>query len=535
MKKLIALLLAMVMVMSLVACGGTTETPTDPPATENTPAASDAAAAEPAAPLTNAERYPLETDTTLRVLFSDDGTGDTIVSELWEEVTGVNTEVLAWNNEQLLSSLAAGDIPDAIVQPWELPKNLVYEYGQAGKFIDFNQYLDQMPNLSAMIEQYPEIVDICTYPDGGMYSLPQICWTPAAQGNMLYIRTDVMDALGWEKAPATTDEFLQFIKEAQAKYGAEDPELVAFHCRDNTYMRWDIINALSAYFFPSFGELVETGLTVDSNGQVQLGAATEQYKHYLEFMNEVWESGAFETEIYTLDAAAGSATIEGFHAAISAGTHAGKSDASVEHGKNVVTVLEPLTSEYQPEKQWMKKPTAYYVGCVASADCEDIDTLIAWLDSFYAPESDPLNEEGTVWGTSFYVGELDVHWTRDEEAMTWANISGAKVSYDIANGIGEFRYVNNGPIYVKGHGTLTKLLPYAVGKSGLENLTLSADDQDTYADIWTDLDTYISQMHGKFITGEEDIEAGWDAYITNLEKMGLAEVLDIYQNVYDNK
>ena len=82
---------------------------------------------------------------------------------------------------------------------------------------------------------------------------------------------------------------------------------------------------------------------------------------------------------------------------------------------------------------------------------------------------------------------------------------------------------------------MTKLLPYAVGKSGLENLTLSADDQDTYADIWTDLDTYISQMHGKFITGEEDIEAGWDAYITNLEKMGLAEVLDIYQNVYDNK
>lgn len=42
-------------------------------------------------------------------------------------------------------------------------------------------------------------------------------------------------------------------------------------------------------------------------------------------------------------------------------------------------------------------------------------------------------------------------------------------------------------------------------------------------------------MHGKFISGEEDIESGWDAYIKNLEKMGLADLLEIYQNAYNAK
>ena len=49
------------------------------------------------------------------------------------------------------------------------------------------------------------------------------------------------------------------------------------------------------------------------------------------------------------------------------------------------------------------------------------------------------------------------------------------------------------------------------------------------------MNTYIGQMHGKFISGEEDIEAGWDAYIKNLEKMGLEELLEIYQNTIDAK
>ena len=40
-------------------------------------------------------------------------------------------------------------------------------------------------------------------------------------------------------------------------------------------------------------------------------------------------------------------------------------------------------------------------------------------------------------------------------------------------------------------------------------------------------------MEGKFITGVVDIETGWDEYCETLEKMGVQEVIEVYQAAYD--
>ena len=528
MKKLIALLLALVMVLSLAACAGDT-TPTegsDPQPTQGEEPTKAPDPTDPPAPQTNAERYPLDTDTVLRIVWTDDGLDETDASALWEEVTGVKIENLPWNYEQLMTSLASGDIPDAIWRSWNMPRDKVYEYGAAGKFLDFKPHLDKMPNLSRLIEEYPEIMDISTYPDGGMYSLPVVAWSNTSQSNLFYIRTDMMEEMGWDHFPATTDEFLEFLIEAQEKYGADNPDFVALHPYSNTYMRWNAFNSLCYALFPSFGDLIEPGLTLDSNGNVTLGVATEQYKHYLEYMHKLWESGAFETEIYTLDSAAGKAAIQNGNCIVSIGTN--YTDPSV------LDVMEPLTSEYQSEKRWAKRSLVSFSPSVASADCKDLDTLLAWFDSFYAQEDDPLTADGTVWGYSIAKGRLGVHWTKDDATMTWE--SGESYSaYGTTLYSGGFVYAPTNNLKVKGTGTNEHLLPYAVQVSGLDAMTLSEDDADTYADIWGDMNTYITQMHGKFISGEEDIEAGWDAYLKNLEKMGLPELLEIYQRTYDTK
>jgi len=40
-------------------------------------------------------------------------------------------------------------------------------------------------------------------------------------------------------------------------------------------------------------------------------------------------------------------------------------------------------------------------------------------------------------------------------------------------------------------------------------------------------------MEGKFITGIADIETGWDEYCATLEKMGVQDVIEVYQAAYD--
>lgn len=527
MKKLLALLLALVMVMGLVACTPEESEPGErvtisiPPEVIDTPSR------------VNADFYPLNTDTTLRVLFTEDGLGENDASKLWEKVTGVKLEHLTWTNEQMFTCLAAGDIPDAIVMPWNFDKSSVYEYAMAGKFLDFSKHLSKMPNLCALIREYPEILEACAYPDGGMYSLPKVGWNNTYQSNLMYIRTDIMEELGWEKAPATTDELLQFVKEAQAKYGATNPDFVAFMPQNNTYMHWNSMNTVSSTLFSSFGELVETCLTVNKDGEVVLGAATEQYRLYLEYMNQLWDSGAFATEIYTMDATAGRATIQKGNCAISLGTHA-RNDV-FDDGVTAVDVLEPLTSKYQPNKQWQKKPEVTFRACVANANCEDLDTLLAWLDSFYAPESNPLNKEGTVFGDSLVWGELGKNFEKDDAEKSWEQTVTFHNYYDalLLKSVNRYLPQKGDELYYKAKGTNERLVPYAKEGANLDYIALTPDQQDDYVDIWSDLEKYISQMHGKFITGQESIETGWINYLNQLNKMGLNDVLEIYQNAYD--
>ena len=61
MKKILALILALTMIMSLAACGSA---PEEPKATEPAPVETQPAPTEPVVqePQTNAERYPLQSD-----------------------------------------------------------------------------------------------------------------------------------------------------------------------------------------------------------------------------------------------------------------------------------------------------------------------------------------------------------------------------------------------------------------------------------------------------------------------------------------
>lgn len=120
--------------------------------------------------------------------------------------------------------------------------------------------------------------------------------------------------------------------------------------------------------------------------------------------------------------------------------------------------------------------------------------------------------------------------------MTWSSGEAFTQYYDApSNGVGDFLHAPTTSLKIKGEGTLNNLYPYHVLSKAVTSIALSEDDQDTFADIWGDMNTYIGQMHGKFISGEEDIEAGWAAYMKNLEKMGLEELLEIYQNTIDAK
>lgn len=47
-----------------------------------------------------------------------------------------------------------------------------------------------------------------------------------------------------------------------------------------------------------------------------------------------------------------------------------------------------------------------------------------------------------------------------------------------------------------------------------------------------DVAQFVEEMRDKFITGNESFD-NWDQYLSELEKMGLDEVIEVYQNAYE--
>lgn len=544
MKKILAMILALTMILSLAACGAGEAPATDPVPVETQPQVTEPVVQEPQK---NVDRYPLQSDKTFDVvagsdIFGDDG--ETVITAAMEKATGVDVDWSYLTTEQVQLALTGKDLPDAIfLYASLLDKATMYEYGQGGYFVNFMDYLDIMPNFSAVIEANPEILKVVQNEDGSVYCLPTLTVTSTGFNNLLFYRTDMMKEIGWEKAPATTDEFIQFVTELQAHYGANDPEFIAVNAYAANRMGWSTKRIMS-YFFPSFGELLLTEMTVDSNGKVVLGAATEQYKHLLEFMNELWESGAFNTNIYSQEATASQALAADSHVAIVT-DHNGHTA----EGYANMDILAPLTSEYYTTQHWYKAPSCSWGRINAiSTQCEDIETMVKWFDAWYAPATDPLNEEGTLYGITPWLGEIGVDHSLDDATAIYTELAHegiemgkflASESFQTAlysgyeGGLFPYSSAPVNGVGVKGQGTINNLWPYAETPFDLNSLVLTEDESDTYNDAWTDINAYITESTAKFITGDLDIETGWEGFINDLEKMGLQDVIDVYQAAYD--
>ena len=54
------------------------------------------------------------------------------------------------------------------------------------------------------------------------------------------------------------------------------------------------------------------------------------------------------------------------------------------------------------------------------------------------------------------------------------------------------------------------------------------------AQYFTDIDTYVENNKAKWIVGEGDVDAEWENYKSDLDKMNVAEYVAVYQRAYDN-
>lgn len=540
-KRILAAVFAAVLSLSVLGgCGNGGSSSTPAFSGDSSKEASSTPASQAAEDYT--PTFPIVSEpVTFTAATTTENMADTLWYKAYAEATNVNIEWQYWSDwdTQIGVAMAGDSLPDMTFNLWlsGVDKTTMAQYGGAGKLVDYSKYLNIMPNLSALFEEYPESRLAVSNEDGSMYGLPGYLETLTAFNGTLFYRTDMFEEAGVSE-PKTTDELLEAVKTLQTYYSAKDPDFVALM----PYNTWAMSGHLDTLLFPAFGDAVDLDFGATDGKTVTFNRISDQYRHYLEYLHELYTSGGFYQEVFSEDGTNTKPLIVGNHCAMTTyGTmYTADNFAS---GNYDVDMLAPLTSQYSSTQKYGKAYNSRLTPSMISSDCKDVETLLKWVDALYAPEDNPIADG--VSSISMWLGVKGTDWDYDDDThQTYtinvpADYDGAATNYLAQYGLSNafnciFTSLNSSSLGLlcKGEGTRDKLLPYAVSVFPSNYFTLSSEDSSRFAEVYTDISTYVSESYASFVLNGITDDA-WSSYVSQIEKMGISDAVAIYQDAYD--
>ncbi len=538
-KRVISMMLCLSMAASVCACGNANST------SETKESKATESAVQSSTPSTEVKEddslYPLvdEPITVTGIVVGGEEISDgRLVWDKVAEVTGVNFEWISVDWETLPVYLASGNWDFDFIHYKDLDAVSINDYGVlGGKFADYNDYLEYMPHLQKAFEDYPEALKAVTESNGAIYRLPAIEISATMTQIRPYYRTDILEAAG-VKAPTTTEEFYQVLKALKEKNGA--PGWCPNGISEDSYF--------GGMLFAAFGTAVNPDFADDGTGKVVYNRTSEQYKHYLEFMNRLYEEELIDQEYLTVDTAyCLGLTQSGQTAFLGMEAHS-LTEADFADGQFHLSVLAPLTSEYSDDQEVLAQLPVSANGFFLNAESENLIPLVQALDIMFATEE--VVEGSGLLGQSFTYGFEGVHWTKNDDGTYNTIVTEGYTGSFTDLQYKELIFQNAGrATALEGYITSTpgngqsrqigfrdNVFPYACDNSKVfptNMLKFTTEEQDVITNKYTDIWNHMNEMKSKFITGVVDIETGWDDYCKAFEQMGINDVLDVYQAAYD--
>lgn len=341
-KSILALLLALVMVLSLAACGGNSAEDTKAPAADDTkaPAADDdttAAADDTTAAgdgldwLNLGGVYPIVDEgvekTLSAVIPMNDEHIDTF-KERWQyimvnEVLNINFEVMAvpssaWSEKLPLILADVENLPDLILGSGFKPADLVRYGAEEGLLLDIAPYINDQyaPNMTALFEAYPQYKIPWTDSEGHIYGVNFIYNTDRIQETQWhYLNYQWMIDCGLDPKtdmPETLDEFTDLMRKFKevksAEFGEEIYPISGKYTGWNSIYRY-LLNALG-YVGSNTDDSFPGGQFNLRNGEPVLPCADrEGWEGFVKTMKLWYDEGLVHPEYFTGDSTAMDALI----------------------------------------------------------------------------------------------------------------------------------------------------------------------------------------------------------------------------------
>jgi len=524
-KKLLSLLLASIMVVSVCACGNQTGEAT------STETREEVENYVPTYPIVD-EKITI----TAMVVGKDTSVSDR--RRVWDEVEELTNIHIEWeciDVDAFSTRLASGQWPDLIAH--NMGTTATYDYGVlGGRFVNYFDYLDIMPNLKKTFEDYPYTLAYATQLNGEMYNLFRVS---GGHATSVYCRPHylkhVLEGAGVTEEPTSVEEFYDALVKCKEVYGTPS------YIHD--------VNIRSGYapsLFGAFGPLTQLDFADDGTGKVVASRTTEQMRLYYEFMHKLYEEDLMHKEYLTLDNAAKLKLAQSGQYAFIPPAAAQSLTLEDLNGDwmNLETMM-PFTSEYDETRECISYPDYYLThGMYINKDSQYVEEICKMLDIAFATEE--VAPGSNLKGTNFGHGPENVTWVDNGDGTfteltpegyeskskfmstyTWDSLgrNDAIAGMVISNLSNQQR---------RQVGYIEKIHPYMSDLYvDTVNIKFTEDEQYVIENKYGEINSYINQMEAAFISGSADLETEWDTYVQTLEQMGIEEVTAVFQAGYD--
>lgn len=418
---------------------------------------------------------------------------------------------------------AAGELPDL----FETKKSLIDKYAETGSFVDFSEYLDQMPNLKKWMEKIPAVYNDSVDGEDHMYCLTTFNTRGQVPQQSIY-RKDIFDKEGL-KAPQTVDELYQDLVYLKEKYPDSIP----------VGNRWKIGN-LMGHLATLYRSSTEFFLDNDSL-TYEYGPATENFKKAIATLRKFYEAGLIDPNFTTI-------SDEEFVKEITDGKilflfseylcclnteeqgdwngNGQKQDPDFD-----LEPLEPLDTEIGNGLIRIQMPTSTgRIAVAANSKSQHMDEIIKLLDDQYSDEIIDLVNWG-IEGETYTKKDGQKTWLVDRKKRRELGLDARSgvwvpIDQDCADSALDEK---DQKLTREANAKIEDFAFYEPKKK----IVFSGEAQEKVAAIQSELNEYCEKQYMDFITGKKDMDQDWDDFVKSLKQIDYKEVLQMYREAYE--
>ncbi len=438
-----------------------------------------------------------------------------------------------WTEQKSLL-LASGDLPDAFFGSICLTETDVAQ--NKDYFVELTEGIEKnMPNLTAIFEKEPELKAAAQNRDGEIYSLVKKLPLRPKVANAMYINKEWLDNLGLSM-PTTYEELADVLKafKEQDADGDGDPNNEIPYTNAGS-LSGDLSNLLAP-----FGTIVSrTGnfMQIDASGNPAFVPITDHYKEAVKWAHELYASGCLDQEYFTQDSSMASAKRMAEGGSQTGLVFAWTADAEMGENADQFELCEAVAGP-DGNRYVESDPTFLDIAnreLIITTQCKNPDKLLQWADDFYTDLVSLQTYYGSIPDQIADKGDGTYEVLLPADGTT---LDTSAWSYSMRD---------FGPKYMTEEFQKNVILPDSQGDGvklaqdetnakyasdiAFPVVSYTSEQLTTLASLTTDINDYASAQYAHWVV-DGGIEEEWDAYLAQLDQMGLQDVLAIHNDAY---